>query len=56
MIVPAGDHKIEFKFEPRSFYTGQNVSMAASLLVILLTLGALGYYAYTKRLSDEGAK
>jgi hypothetical protein len=56
MIVPAGDHKIEFKFEPRSFYKGQNVSLAASLLVILLTLGALGYYAYTKRLSDEGAK
>jgi hypothetical protein len=38
MVVPAGDHKIEFRFEPRSFYTGQSVSLAASLITILLTL------------------
>jgi hypothetical protein len=41
MVVPAGDHKIEFRFEPGSFYTGQKVSLAASLLTILLTLGVV---------------
>jgi uncharacterized membrane protein YfhO len=41
MVVPAGDHKIEFRFEPRSFYAGQRVSLAASLLTILLTLGVV---------------
>lgn len=43
MIVPAGDHKIEFKFEPASFYIGEKVSLAASLILILLFLGALVY-------------
>ena len=41
MILPAGDHKLEFSFEPRSFYTGQKVSLAASLVTILLTIGML---------------
>jgi hypothetical protein len=49
MIVPQGDHKIEFKFEPRSFYTGEKVSMAASLIIILLLLGALAYPLITKK-------
>jgi len=41
MIVPAGDHKLEFRFEPKSYYSGQMVSLAASLLTILLTLGVV---------------
>jgi len=41
MVIPAGDHEVEFRFEPKSFYTGQTVSLAASLLTILLTLGIL---------------
>jgi len=41
MIVPAGDHQLEFRFEPRSFYTGEKVSLAASLITILLTLGVV---------------
>lgn len=49
MIVPAGDHKLEFRFEPRSYYTGQKVSMAASLVVILLFLGALVYPLIKKK-------
>ncbi len=39
MIVPAGDHNIEFRFEPRSYFAGQKVSMAASLILLLLALG-----------------
>jgi hypothetical protein len=41
MIIPAGDHQVEFRFEPKSFYAGQKVSLAASLITILLTLGVL---------------
>jgi hypothetical protein len=37
--VPAGRHKIEFKFEPRSYYAGEKISLASSLLLILLVLG-----------------
>ncbi len=41
MIVPAGDHKLEFRFEPKSFYVGQKVSLASSLILILLMVGYL---------------
>lgn len=41
MIIPAGDHQVEFRFEPNSFYAGQKVSLAASLITILLTIGVL---------------
>lgn len=39
--IPAGNHKIEFRFRPESFYTGQKVAMVSSILLILLALGAL---------------
>lgn len=39
MIVPAGTHEIEFKFHPRTYYGGGKISMAGSLLLILLTIG-----------------
>lgn len=43
MIVPAGKHLVEFKFEPKVFKVGEKVSFASSLLVILLVLG-VGFY------------
>ena len=39
--VPAGNHKIEFRFKPDSFYTGQKVAFVSSILLVLLCLGAL---------------
>jgi hypothetical protein len=39
MIVPAGKHFVEFKFEPKVFKLGEKISFASSLLVILLVLG-----------------
>jgi len=36
--VPAGEHKIEFKFEPEKFYTADKIAMVSSLL-LLLTVG-----------------
>ncbi|MBI9035405.1 MAG: YfhO family protein [Bacteroidales bacterium] len=41
MIIPAGEHTIEFKFEPSSYYTGEKISLASSVLIILLVIGAL---------------
>jgi len=43
MIIPAGKHQIEFKFEPASYFIGNKVSMASSIL-LLLSIG--GYLAY----------
>ncbi|MFH1121128.1 MAG: YfhO family protein [Bacteroidota bacterium] len=42
MVVPAGKHEIEFRFEPQVFLTGEKISLAGSLLLILLLLGYAG--------------
>ena len=42
MVVPAGDHEIRFVFEPASYSTGNKVSLASSILLILLVLGYIG--------------
>ena len=38
MTIPAGDHKIVFKFEPRIWAVGEKISLASSSLLILLLL------------------
>jgi hypothetical protein len=47
MVIPSGKHEIEFKFEPASYYLGNKVSMASS---ILLLLGIAGYLVYILKL------
>ncbi len=42
MRVPSGKHTLEYKFEPSVYMTGERISMASSLLLILISLGALG--------------
>jgi hypothetical protein len=39
MIVPGGDHEIRFSFRPSSYYTGNTVSLAGSVILILLIAG-----------------
>src|SRR5690606_35025147 len=41
MVLPAGSHEVEFRFEPDSFYLGNKVSMAGSLILILLIAGII---------------
>ena len=41
MVLPAGEHEIRFSFEPESYKSGNRVSLAASVLLILLTGGYL---------------
>lgn len=43
MIIPAGKHQIEFKFEPGSYYVGNKVSLASSVLLLLAIGGYLIY-------------
>jgi len=44
MVVPAGDHEIKFTFRPASYYVGNKISLASSVLLILLCAG----YFFTK--------
>lgn len=41
MIVPAGKHTIEFKFEPKSYFLGEKISLFTSILVLLLIAAAV---------------
>jgi hypothetical protein len=44
MKLPAGEHQVEFKFEPKSYLVGDKISMFASLLLVI-TAG----FAFFKR-------
>jgi len=48
MRVPAGNHAIEFRFHPKSYYLGEKVSFASSLVLILLLIGT-GYFEWQKK-------
>ncbi len=41
MRVPAGNHEIVFEFRPRSYYMGEKISLAGSLIMIICILGYL---------------
>ncbi len=46
MAIPAGEHTIEFRFHPKSYYNGNKVSLASS---ILLLLAIAGYFVMESR-------
>jgi len=39
MVIPKGEHVIEFKFEPKAYYVGEKISLTSSVLLILLVIG-----------------
>ncbi|NTV18682.1 MAG: YfhO family protein [Bacteroidales bacterium] len=47
--VPAGTHKVEFKYKPESFTKGAMYSRISSGLLILLLLAGIGGEIYNKR-------
>ncbi|WP_240935499.1 YfhO family protein [Hymenobacter sp. HDW8] len=54
MPVPAGQHTIEFKFEPQSYAIGNTVSLVSSITLILGLIGVV-LYIWKKRpvLADQ---
>lgn len=48
MELPAGNHSIEFKFDPDVVKTGSRIALASSILLGLLLLGGL-YFEFKKR-------
>ncbi len=51
LLVPAGNHKIEFKFHPSHYFIGEKISLASS---ILLFGGCIGFLFIQFRKKKEG--
>ncbi|MEO6667842.1 MAG: YfhO family protein [Ferruginibacter sp.] len=43
MVVPAGNHTIEFKFEPGIYYTGRNIANISTWILTVLLIGFIVY-------------
>ena len=43
MSIPEGNHKIEFKFEPQVVATGSKISLASSILFLLVFVGGVTF-------------
>ncbi|MGE4587276.1 MAG: hypothetical protein AB7D05_08045 [Mangrovibacterium sp.] len=41
LVVPEGEHEVEFRFEPASYFTGNKISLASSLILLLALAGVL---------------
>ncbi len=52
MVIPEGNNKIEFKFEPKVIQTGSNISLISSILFLLIVLGGL-YFVFGKKKIKE---
>ena len=51
MELPAGEHTIEFRFRPDSYYTGNKVMMGSSILILLLFFTSL-FFQIRKDLNE----
>ena len=52
MVVPAGKHRIIFKFEPKSWRVGEHVSLVSSLILLLL-IASVAAFEIKKLLKKE---
>jgi len=54
MIIPAGTHTVQFKFEPTVVKTGSNVTLGTSIVLVLLIIGGF-VYSRRRNTSNETA-
>jgi hypothetical protein len=58
LAVPAGKHAIEFRFEPRGYYTGRKITMIAGIVLLILLVSTLftGWKGRKKDQPDSNPK
>ena len=52
IVVPGGNHQVRFAFKPSSYFIGNKVSLASSILLILLAAGYFISVFIKKRKSE----
>ena len=50
VVIPAGKHKIEFRFDPQSLHTTEAIANIALILLALLLIALAGRAIYTKKI------
>lgn len=54
LMLPEGEHTIEFKFEPKIVALGSQITLASSALLGLIILSGLGYTFWRYRKKEKG--
>lgn len=52
MIIPKGEHKIEFEFKPDAYYTGRTIAAVSSVILVLILVGGL-FLVIRRRLAKK---
>ncbi len=50
-VLPGGNHKVEWKFEPQSYFLGEKISLIGSILLVL----GLAFGIYRQRATKQSA-
>lgn len=53
MRVPAGEHEIVFKFEPKDYYLSSTIATASSGLLVLLLFGIIGLSIFGRKKEEK---
>lgn len=51
LVIPAGEHVVEFRFRPKAYFTGEKIALASSMLMLLLVAGL-----FYRELKDPASK
>ena len=55
VVVPAGTHTVEFRYQSPAFETGRTISLASNIAAALLGLGALGMWVMQRQKGRQQA-
>ncbi|MFY0255902.1 YfhO family protein [Chitinophaga sp. 30R24] len=47
--IPAGDHKIEMKFTPKTYFLGMKIASTSSILLLVLVIGIFAWEIFRSR-------
>ena len=53
IVLPAGKHTVEFRFDPQSLHTTEAIANTSLVAIVLLLLALVGWEIYRRRKSNE---